>query len=398
MRRNTILFGFTSFFADIAGEMLIPLLPGFLKNTLGLSTLLIGVIEGAADSISSFMKIVSGQMSDYFRRRKIFVMLGYFIAALGKPLLAVAGSFWIAIAARLLDRTGKGVREAPRDALLAGDTDKGKRGEAFGFLKSLDTLGAIVGNLLAFLLVYLAFNVRDIFWFAFIPGMLAVAVVSFVKEKDVPDHIAKVKAGDIFRYKRWKGMFKRKFWKFILVIGIFSLARVGVAFLLLRAGVIIGANNALIPILYLLYNIVFALTAWPVGRLADRFSKRKFIYSGFIIFALMCFGFIFATTVFEVGILFVLYGLFSAFTDGNSRAFVSNVTEESNRATGLGILHAVEGLLLFPGGVICGALWMIGDGIGTFVYSGILAVIAALLFFILFFNNDKNELSTETSK
>ncbi len=392
MRRNTILFGFTSFFADIAGEMLIPLLPGFLKNTLGLSTLLIGVIEGAADSISSFMKIVSGQVSDYFKRRKIFVMLGYFIAALGKPLLAVANSFGVAIGARLLDRTGKGVREAPRDALLAGDTGTGERGAAFGFLKSLDTLGAIVGNLLAFLFVYLAFNVREIFWIAFIPGLIAVAVVSFVKEKDVPEQIAKVKIKDVFNYKQWRGMFQPKFWKFILVIGIFSLARVGTAFLLLRAGAIIGVNNALIPVLYLLYNIVFAMSAWPVGKLADRFSKRRFIYWGMIIFALMCFGFIFASTVFEVAVLFVMYGLFSAFTEGNSRAFVSNVTGDSHRATALGILHATEGLLLLPGGVIAGALWFFGDGIGTFVYSSILTMVAAILFFILFFERRRQNI------
>jgi len=389
MRRNTILFGFTSFFADVAGEMIIPLLPGFLKNTLGLSTVLIGVIDGAADSISSFMKIVSGQISDYFKRRKIFVIFGYFIAALGKPLLGAAHSFGTALAARLLDRTGKGIREAPRDALLAADTQIDQRGAAFGFLKSLDTLGAIVGNLLAFLFLYLTFDARKIFWIAFIPALIAVVCVGFVREKDVPDKIAKVKAGDVLNYKKWRGMFDSKFWKFIFVIGIFSLARISTSFLLLRAGVIIGANNPLIPVLYLFYNIVFALSAWPVGRLADKFSKKRFIYWGLILFALMCFGFIFASTVFEVIVLFVIYGLFSAFTEGNSRAFVSNITDDAHRATALGILHAVEGLLVLPGGVIAGALWMFWDGAVAFAYSGSLTTIAAILFFILFFNHER---------
>lgn len=385
MRRNIIIFGFTSFFADIAGEMLVPLLPVFFKSTLGLSVLLIGVIEGASDSIASFMRIVSGELSDFFKKRKIFVMIGYGIAALGKPLLAIANSFGGALGARLLDRSGKGVREPPRDALLAESIGREHRGGAFGFLKSFDTLGAVVGNLSAFLLIYLAFSIREIFWIAFVPALIAVVAVGFVKEarrgEERTEERVNVKIKDLIKFR---GLFGRAFWKFIVVAAVFAFGKISYAFLILRAEVIMH-NVALIPLLYLLYNIVFTLTAWPVGKLADRFGKKRFIFYGYILFALMSVGFIFAQTTLHFALLFVLYGLFFAFTEGNSRAFISNVAEGEHRATALGIYNAIEGFVFLPAGAIAGVLWVISDGVGTFVYSSILSLIAAMLLFILFF-------------
>lgn len=381
MRRNIIIFGITSFFADVAGEMLVPLLPVFFKSTLGLSTVLIGVIEGASDSIASFMKIISGELSDFFRKRKIFVMIGYAIAALGKPLLAIANSFGAALFARLLDRTGKGIREAPRDALFASGVEKTHRGGAFGFLKSFDTFGAVVGNLSAFLLIYLAFEMREIFWIALIPAGIAVLVVSAVKETVPIEEKVHVKFRDLFKFR---GLFRPAFWKFIVVASVFAFAKISYAFLILRADVIMH-NKPLIPLLYLLYNIVFAAMAWPIGKISDKLGKKRFIFYGYLLFALMSFGFIFAQNTLHVALLFVLYGLFFAFTEGNSRAFVSNVTEESHRATGLGIYNAVEGIVFLPAGAIAGILWGFGDGIGTFMYSGILSLVAAILLFILFF-------------
>ncbi|MBI5152694.1 MFS transporter, partial [Candidatus Peregrinibacteria bacterium] len=321
--------------------------------------------------------------SDFFRRRKFFVIIGYMVAAIGKPLLAIANSFGLALGARLLDRTGKGIREAPRDALLAGGISESHRGGAFGFLKSLDTSGAVIGNLTAFLLIYLAFSIREIFWIALIPAIIAVIVVSGVKETAPEIEKKHIKIRDLMNIKEWRGKFRPDFWKFIFVAGFFAFAKVSCAFLILRADAVMH-NKPLIPLLYLLYNIDFAAMAWPVGKFADKYGKRKFICAGYLLFALMSLGFIFAGNSLEVAGLFILYGVFFAFVEGNSRAFVSNVTDDSRRATALGIYNAVEGFILLPAGIIAGALWMIGDGIGTFVYSSILSSIAAVLFFFLF--------------
>lgn len=382
MTPNIILLGITSLLADIAGEMIFPILPIFLASELGLSKVFIGLIEGFAETSSSLFRVFAGWLSDRLGKRKPVVILGYAVSTLGKPLLALSQSWPMALVARFFDRGGKGIRQPPRDALLAESTVKTKRGGIFGFHRMMDTLGGLIGNGLTFLLLYLAFSYRSIFWLATIPAILAIVVLFWVKETGRKE--TKKEEFHFFEKTNERGhAFGKAFWGFTIIAVLFGLSNVGYVFLLLRAQVL-GIPLAFIPLLYLVFNVFQAGFSWPFGRMADRFGKVPFLLLAYALFAVMSFGFVFANHVWLVVLLFILYGLFYAANEGISRAFVVDLVPSAHKATALGIYFTATGFAALPAGVIAGTLWKYGEGIGTFWYSGVLSSAAALLLLIFF--------------
>jgi len=292
--RNVFFMGLASFFNDIGSEMILPLLPLFLTNVLGAGQAVVGLIEGIADSTSSILKLFSGWLSDRFDSRKPLILAGYTISGLTKPLLYLANSWPFVLVIRFADRVGKGIRTSPRDALIAASSDKTTQGKSFGFHRMMDTSGAVVGVVIAFILLYfLSMSFHMIFLLTVIPGVLSIATIAlFVKEK-------KIKSPGCtptrFSIKPFSGRFKR----FVAVSVLFSLGNFSYAFLLLRTQDI-GMTIALIPLMYLFYNILYAVVAVPVGNLSDRIGKTRILSIGFLLFSLVSLGFGFTDSLWVV--------------------------------------------------------------------------------------------------
>jgi len=374
VKKNVFWMGITSLFTDISSEMIYPILPIFLTSYLGVSKAFLGLIEGVAESTASILKIFSGWFSDRFRRRKPPVVWGYSLSALSKPLLALSTSGIHVLFLRFFDRVGKGIRTSPRDALISESTPKEKTGMAFGFHRAMDTLGAVIGPLLAFMILpKLGNNIRPIFLIAFIPAAIAVALLwFFVKEKraEKEDKRSEVK----FSFAPFN--FRMKF--FIFVVFLFTLGNSSNAFLILRAQNT-GVAVVLIPILWLVFNAVYSVTAMPAGILSDRIGRKKVIIGGYIIYSMVYFGLAYVNAPALVWLLFALYGVHYGMTDGTERAFISDIAPKEYKATAFGIYHAAVGFALLPASVIMGLLWQSLGATIAFSFGGVLAGVAALL-------------------
>lgn len=376
--RNVLLLSIVSFFADFSSEMVYPLVPLFLTSALGAPVFAVGLIEGAAESTASLLKFVVGWSSDRFRRRRPFTLAGYGIAAIAKPALAAATVWPAVLAVRVLDRTGKGIRGAPRDALLAESTTPETRGRAFGLHRTFDTAGAIAGPLTALALLFWfgQQNYRPVFVIAFIPGLISVLALLLVKEirhrpsdRPLPPLLS------------LRG-YDRTFLAFVGVTLLFSLGNSSDAFLVLRSQDL-GLGAVAIVFAYVLYNITYSSLSLPAGISSDRLGRRVILVAGFLIFAAVYAGFALATGSWMVWVLFVVYGAYIAFTDGISKAYISDLVPAERRGGAIGLYNAGTGIMLLLSSLLGGALWDLVGPPATFAFGASTALAAAALMLLL---------------
>ena len=378
--RNVIALAAVSFFTDVSSEMIYPLLPIFLTTTLGASAGLLGVIEGAAESTAAMLKLASGWWSDRVRRRKPLVVLGYGVASIVRPLVAIAQSAGQVLAIRLTDRMGKGIRGAPRDALIADSVAPSLRGKAFGLHRAADHAGAMIGPLLAFaLLQWFGVEMRTVFWLAAIPGVIAVAVVIGAVREVKPalrDSPAKPLQAET-RVPPSDRSLPPRFWAFLGVVLLFTLGNSTDAFLILRAQQL-GVPLALVPVLWALLHVVKSAFATPGGSLSDRIGRTPAIVAGWTIYALVYGGFAVASQAWHAWALFAVYGLVFALTEGPERALVADLAGAERRGTAFGFFNLTIGLGALPASLLFGLLWdRFGYGV-AFLTGGALAGLAAL--------------------
>lgn len=373
--KNVFVTGLVSFFMDVSSEMIYPLVPLFLSNVLGANKSLIGLIEGIAESTASLLKVFSGWFSDKIGRRKGLMAAGYAISTFSRPLMAVAGGWHQVLASRFIDRFGKGIRTSPRDAIIAESTDRRFLGRAFGFHRSMDTMGAVVGPGLAFFLLGLFSNdYRKVFWLSMVPGLFAVLlIIFFITEKKscLPKHSE--------RPKLTLKHFDRRFRWFLLVVTVFALGNSSDVFLILRAQQV-GMATALIPVVYLLFNLVYSVSSILAGMAADRFGRKRVILSGFLLFAIVYYGFATAADAGIVWLLFGFYGLFMGLTEGVQKAFLTTIIPADFKATAFGVYNTAIGLAMFPASLIAGWLWDHISPAATFYYGVVSSIMAAVLF------------------
>ncbi len=374
--RSIWALGFVSMFMDISSEMIHGLLPVFLATVLNASTTTIGAIEGLGEATASISKLFSGWMSDRLGRRKPLTVLGYGLAALSKPLFATAPSAAWVLLARFSDRIGKGIRDAPRDALVADLAPPGSRGAAYGLRQSLDTIGAVVGPLLAIALMELLHDdFRLIFWLAIIPAALSIAILVFGVSEPAVHHDAEEPPAAI-RWDEFRRL-DRPFWVIVGVAAALTLARFSEAFLILRA---LGAGlpAALAPLVLVLMNIVYSSSAYPVGKLSDRLDRGRMLGFGFLVLvvadALLALPF--GLAVVMLGVCF--WGLHMGLTQGVLSALVADSAQPALRGTAFGLFNLVSGVALLLASVIAGALWAAIGPAATFLAGGSFTVVGLI--------------------
>lgn len=373
--------GFVSLFMDISSEMIHSLLPIFLTTVLGASMVTVGLIEGLGQATASTVKIFSGTLSDYLGKRKLLAGIGYGLATLCKPLFPLAQSAdWI-LSARLIDRVGKGIRGAPRDALIADLTPTQSRGASFGLRQTLDTIGAFVGPMLALLLMFLlASDIRAVFWYATIPALIAVALLIFGVKEPVIDQPYKTHChGNFLATLKTLGS---AFWIVVVVSGLLTLSRFSEAFLILRAENI-GFSIIMIPVVMVIMNMAYAVTAYPAGVLSDHFNRQSLIAVGFVFLIAADIALALASNIITVMLGIALWGIHMGFTHGVLSAWVTDTAPEKLRGTAFGIFHFVSGITLLLASVIAGALWQQLGPEATFYAGAAIAAVALALMFLL---------------
>ncbi len=382
---NVFALSIVSFLNDVSSEIIYPLLPAFLALTLGANPFIIGLIEGFAESVAAFLKLFSGYLSDKFAKRKLPVFIGYSLASLARPILAFATNWHQVLAIRVTDRVGKGIRGAPRDALLADSVSPEKRGLAFGFNRAADHLGAVFGPVAAFILLsYFASDptnptardYRQVFLFASVPVALGLfVIVFFVKEKKHEKNIADENITPIkLSLKEFDGNFKR----FLLVVALFTLSNSTDAFLLLRAEQS-GIPVAVLPLLWMFLHfskVVFSLIG---GDLSDKIGRKKLIFAGWIVYALVYAGFAFVEMAWQAWALFLIYGAYFGLTEGAEKALVADLVEPEKRGTAFGFYNLAFSITVFPASIIFGALWTQFGAATAFLVSAFISICAAVL-------------------
>lgn len=371
---------------DISSEMIYPLVPLFLANSLGVSKSAIGLIEGIAESTASILKVFSGWLSDRIGSRKWLMALGYGISTLSRPFVALATGWQQVLGSRFIDRFGKGVRTAPRDAIIAESADRAYLGRAFGFHRAMDTLGAAVGPALAFFFLGIFSNdYRAIFWLSMVPGIIAVVlIIFFISEKKnvkATEGLIDQTPADPARPKLTRKHFDWRFRFFVAIAALFALGNSSDVFLILRAEQT-GIPTTMIPIVYLFFNLVYSLSSIPAGMAADRFGRKRVILSGFLLFAFLYYGFAVAGSAMTIWVLFGSYGLFMGLTEGIQKAFLATIIPADFKATAFGIYNMVIGLAMFPASLIGGWLWDHVSPAATFYFGAFTAGLASVLFVI----------------
>ena len=390
--RNVIWLGITSLLTDLSSEMIFPVLPIFLKGVLGVPMSVVGLIEGVAEAAASLTKYFSGWLSDRIKKRKFLTWIGYTLSAISKPFFIFTTGWGQVLFVRVVDRLGKGIRTSPRDALISASVEEKERGKYFGLHRTLDTVGAFLGALIAAFLLWqmkgdLEGSIRLIFLLAAVPGIFAIILLwVFVKE-------AAFQKGEKEKTVS-RGIFQIKdlgvgFQKFLIVLFLFGLINFSYAFYLLRGEKFLPL--ALLPLLYLIYNAFYALSAYPAGRLSDRFGRIPVLVFGFLLLALVNFAFAISShpfflpfLIFYFFVIFAVYGGFISIVDGVLRAFVADLVEEKKQGQAFGVYHAIFGFSVLPANLIGGFLWDFISPAAPFIMgaaiSGILAIFFPLLF------------------
>ncbi len=370
---TVIALGAVSFFTDLSSEMIYPLLPLFLTTTLGASASFIGIIEGAAESTASLLKLASGWWSDRLRRRKPLVVAGYALASAARPLIGLAQTASQVLALRVTDRVGKGIRTAPRDALIAESVDPAIRGRAFGFHRSLDHAGAVAGPVVAFLLLReMGLPLRTVFLLSGVPAAIALILIVFaVKERRPDAPLPSAPPASSLRRR-----LDRKFWIYLGAVLLFTLGNSTDAFLLLRA-TDLGLPVAWVPLLWAYLHVVKSTTGTFGGSLSDRFGRKPLLVSGWLLYAAVYVAFAFASATWHVWALFGAYGLFFSLTEGTERALVADMVATDDRGAAFGWFHLAVGLGALPASVLFGVLWDRYGPATAFVTGAALALAAA---------------------
>lgn len=387
--RNVFAISLVSLLNDASSEIIYPLLPVFLSLTLGASPGIVGLIEGTAESISSLLKLLAGHFSDRHGKRKVFVVFGYVLSSFTRPLLAFAGSWFQVLGLRAADRVGKGIRSAPRDAMIADNVRIEERGLAFGFHRAMDHTGAVIGPLLGYLLVlWLAADrnaptARDfnkIFLLASIPAFASVLVVSFF----VRESYQKVAAPDELKQPAPLSLrgFDSNFKRFLLLVALFTLSNSSDAFLLLRAQSK-GVSIAAIPLLWAMLHVSKVVSSIFGGDLSDRLGRRRLIVSGWILYAAVYAGFAFVNNAISVWILFLIYGIYFGLAEGAEKALVADLVRPDQRGTAYGLYNLAFGITVLPASLMMGGLWDWRGPRTAFLVSAILGATAALLLMLL---------------
>ncbi len=372
---NVVVTGITSFLTDLATEMVYPLVPLYLA-ALGAPPAVLGVIEGFAESTASLLKVFSGRVSDRLRRRKPLAVAGYAGSVLGRLILYFSNGWGLVFAGRMVDRIGKGVRVAPRDALIADCTAEGRRGAAFGLHRALDTLGAAAGVAVAIWLVGTLgrelgrSDYQRIFLCSLIPAALGVAVLFLVRETGCGSEMRALPR------LSFRGLPKRLKW-FFFVVSLFALGNSSNQFLVLRAKNL-GLSVLAVLAAYLLYNVVYGLLSYPFGRLSDRARRKPMLVVGYVFYGLVYLGFALARQQWAVWVLFAGYGIFSALNEGLEKALVADLAPEKERATFIGLHATLVGVGLLPASLLAGLLWSLAGPTAPFWFGGVLGLAAAV--------------------
>jgi len=380
---NVLALSLVSLLNDTSSEIIYPLLPAFLVLTLGASPFAIGLIEGLAESVASILKLFSGYLSDKFGTRKLPVFIGYALAAITRPFLSFVTTWPQVLVVRTADRVGKGIRGSPRDALIAASVPETERGFAFGFNRAADNMGAVLGPLVGFILLYFiarnadsptAREYQQVFLYASIQVVLGLLViVGFVREKDKS---ATANGGMPIRFSL--GTFDSKFKLYLGIVALFTLSNSSDAFLLLRAEQS-GIAPVLLPLLWVVLNISKVVSSLIGGHLSDTIGRRPMIVSGWIVYALVYVGFAFVGSAWEAWALFIVYGTYFGLTEGTEKALVADMVSEDKRGTAYGFYNLAIGITVLPASLLFGLVW---DGFGAptaFIASAVVSIVSALL-------------------
>ncbi|MFA6712851.1 MAG: MFS transporter [Bacteroidales bacterium] len=381
--RNIFFTGLTSFFTDTSTKMIYSVMPMFLLS-IGASKTTISLIEGIAESTASLIKAFSGYWSDKIGKNKPFMIIGYGITALITPLYAFVSAPIHVLFLRFFERTGKGVRTAPRDSLICGSIKKGEAGKSFGFHKAMDNSGAIIGPLIAAALFYFfPLNYSNIFLLATIPAILGVlSIVIFIKE-------AKTEKKEISKF--YFKQIPKKFYFFLIIIFVFTLGNSADALLLVKTTET-GIKEAYVPFVYMLFNTVSVFLAVPIGKISDKIGREKLIILGFFIYAIVYYFFGRFNSISVFIFLFILYGFYSALTDSSQKAMISDIVSKEVKGTAYGIYHAVLGITLLPASLIAGVLYDKVNANAPFYFGSVMAILATILMIIYTLTYKKRKL------
>lgn len=378
---NVVFIGLVSFFTDLSTEMVYPLIPLFLANVFGATPALIGIIEGIAESLASLLKVFSGYLTDRYRKKKLLALAGYSTGFIYKFALILSTSWIGVLAARSIDRFGKGIRTAPRDVLVSESSPANMLGKSFGLHKALDMAGSAAGILAAFFLVSMSdgtYDYKKIFLYSCIPSVLSLSMFFFIKERKEP-HAQKERINLIKGF----GQIDSNLKLYLLVSFIFTIGNSSNTFLLLRAQNV-GYSPAMVILLYFVYNAVSSLLAIPFGKLSDQVGRKKLLVAGYITFSVVYGLFAFAPSKPAILAAFALYGFFTALTAGVERALIAEIAPKELKGTMLGLQSTIVGIALLPASVIAGFLWTGFGAAVPFAFGAAMSFIAAsLLFFFL---------------
>ena len=370
------MLGFVSLFTDMSSEIVHSLLPLLLATGLGASAIVIGLIEGAAEALVMVTKVFSGYISDAIGKRKPLVLFGYGLAALTKPIFPIADSIWLFTSARMLDRFGKGVRGAPRDAMVSELSPPEIRGASFGLRQSMDTVGAVLGPLLAVVLLWWTTNdIKLVLWVAVIPGFIAVILLlTAVPEPSNPNQ----KPARMPISREGLTQLGKPFWRVVIIGAVISLARFSEAFLILRASDL-KVQLTYIPLVLVVMSVIYALSAYPAGKLSDRIPRRYLLALGMLMLALSCFVLAVANNYWLLFFGIALWGLHMGFSQGILASMVADTANESYRGTAFGVFNLVSGLGLLLASVIAGVLWDYINPAASFIFGASISIVSIIL-------------------
>ena len=378
LNRNIFILGLTSFFNDFSNEMILSAFPAFFTSVLKAGAASLGLVEGIADGASNILKIYSGQLSDKLKRRRVFIFIGYGMSVIIRPFYMVMGSVAGVLGLRVVDRIGKGVREAPRDVIISVSSADGEVGRSFGYHRAMDTAGGILGPLAAYLILSNwpgGFNI--IFMGAFFVGLISIVMIFFVRDVVIARDGQGVR---IFSWKTFRS-FSPKFKWYLLAIFVFSIGSLPSALLLLKT-TDVGLLIASIPLFYMVYSISYTIFSYAAGKLSDRIGTSRVLAMGYGILALSYVILMMASSPIVLGLAFVVMGLFVACTDSAQRTFVARTTPEYERGTAYGMYNAVVGFGIMISGIVGGYLWQAFGPMSALIAAETVVVIGLVVFYV----------------